>query len=244
MKYLVWFSTIFQCFLTIQNSSAQDTIYIDVHSKKVNENDNYDKYEVFRLNDKNKLIGTVYSKNDRLIRIIEYNNRTDLKYDGKLIEFDTLGNVKKEVDYVLNKKSGYLKTYFSNGKLKRSEKYLLDSMIKSNCYTKSGLDTSYYPYEVMPMFPGGEKEFVRFIRKNVIYPKLARNKGYAGTVYIDFIIDEKGKPSNVRVKEGKYKVLNDEALRIISIMPIWIPGRSDGDPVPVQYTFPVSFKIN
>ena len=98
--------------------------------------------------------------------------------------------------------------------------------------------------EQMPTFPGGDAAFVAYIQKNVKYPAIARENGIIGTVYIDFIIDQEGKPIDVKVKRGGLGGgLEEEAVRVIKSMPAWAPGKQNGRPARVQYTFPVKFKL-
>ncbi len=97
--------------------------------------------------------------------------------------------------------------------------------------------------EIMPEFPGGEEAFIKYLSKNVKYPAFARENNISGIVYIDFVIDKDGKPTNVKIKRGVNKSLDEEAMRVIRNMPSWAPGKQNGQTVKVQYTIPVSFKL-
>lgn len=98
--------------------------------------------------------------------------------------------------------------------------------------------------EQMPVFPGGEAAFIAYIQKNVKYPAIARENNITGTVYIGFVIDQDGKAINVKVERGGLGGgLEEEALRVIKSMPAWTPGKQNGRPARVQYTFPVKFKL-
>ena len=97
--------------------------------------------------------------------------------------------------------------------------------------------------EIMPEFPGGQDELNKYIGKNVKYPAFARENNISGTVYINFVIDKDGKPINVKIERGVNKSLDEEAMRVIKNMPTWSPGKQNGQTVKVQYTIPVSFKL-
>ena len=113
--------------------------------------------------------------------------------------------------------------------------------------------------EDMPLFPGcegaGSKEEIqnctnaelyKFIGKNTNYPAMARDAGIDGTVYIRYLVDEKGKVGNVEVVRGVSggASLDKEAVRVINSIPKMKPGKQRGKPVRVQYTVPVRFTLN
>ena len=98
--------------------------------------------------------------------------------------------------------------------------------------------------EEPPHYPGGDVELHKFTAKNIKYPQEAREKGIQGTVYVSFIVDEEGKITDAKVLKGVNKILDDEALRILSLMPKWIPGKQAGKPVRVQHNMPIKFFID
>lgn len=93
-----------------------------------------------------------------------------------------------------------------------------------------------------PSFPGGESKLTEFINKNRHYPKEAYDKGIQGRVTCWFIVNADGSVSNVSLLRSVNELLNEEALRIFSIMPSWIPGRIDGIAVPVRVVRSVKFR--
>jgi len=95
----------------------------------------------------------------------------------------------------------------------------------------------------MPEFPGGEAAMTKFIIDNVRYPEAAKKSGTQGKVLVDFLVTKTGKLDSVRVKENGNELLDKEALRVISLMPDWIPGENKGDAVDVEMTLPISFKL-
>lgn len=107
-------------------------------------------------------------------------------------------------------------------------------------------NTIYKAVQEMPLFPGGEEEMFRFLMKNINYPeedKLIRNQG---TVFVYFVIDKNGAPTDIKVmnpRKGKEN-LEKEAMRVIGKMPRWVPGKQNGKPALVSFTLPVRFVSN
>ncbi|MDD3322025.1 MAG: TonB family protein [Paludibacter sp.] len=104
-------------------------------------------------------------------------------------------------------------------------------------------DSVYEVAEKMPEFPGGEKALVDFISKSILYPEKALKKKEQGKVIVQFIVDKNGKVENSKILRGVSLSLDKEALRVISLIPDWIPGEQNGNKVSVYQFIPVQFKI-
>lgn len=98
--------------------------------------------------------------------------------------------------------------------------------------------------EKMPAFPGGDKARVKFLVGNVKYPEKARKNGISGTVFVSFIVEKDGSISNVELLRGVNELLDNEALRVVKLMPSWEPGIQRGKPVRVQFHMPISFNLD
>lgn len=107
----------------------------------------------------------------------------------------------------------------------------------------SSLEEIYSEVDVMPEFPGGKEQLLRFIYTNVKYPKQARDKGAEGMVVLSFVIGEDGQAKDFEVLRPVEESLSEEALRVVKEMPKWKPGTLAGKIVPVKYTLPVKFKL-
>ena len=101
----------------------------------------------------------------------------------------------------------------------------------------------YNHVEVMPAFPGGEMGLMKWLSENIIYPKEAQEKGIQGRVTLRFVIKPDGSVEDVNVVKGFDPLCDQEAVRVIKLMPKWIPGKQNGDPVYVYYSLPVIFKL-
>lgn len=98
--------------------------------------------------------------------------------------------------------------------------------------------------EEAPKFQGGDaNSFSRWVNRNLIYPQGAKDDNAMGRVTITFTINETGKVTDVRVLSGVHPDIDKEAIRVVSSSPDWTPGRRDGRPVPVSYTFPIIFHL-
>ena len=103
----------------------------------------------------------------------------------------------------------------------------------------------YFYVEEMPEFPGGISELMKFIQKNMRYPKIAIKKGIKGRVICQFTVTKDGSIENIIVVRGLHKSLDKEAIRIIKKMPKWKPGEDfNGQAIDCKYTIPVKFKLN
>lgn len=97
--------------------------------------------------------------------------------------------------------------------------------------------------DVMPQFVGGNEAMTNFLINNVKYPEKAKKAGKTGKVYVSFIVDVKGKVSNVKVVKSVDPELDAEAVRCVSLMPDWTPGKDKGKAVSVQLILPINFQL-
>ena len=97
--------------------------------------------------------------------------------------------------------------------------------------------------EVMPEFPGGMAECLKFLGKNIKYPVQSQQAGVQGKVIVQFVVEKDGSVSNPKVVRSIDPDLDGEAVRVISIMPKWKPGMQKGQAVRVKYTVPVTFRL-
>ncbi len=105
------------------------------------------------------------------------------------------------------------------------------------------MDEPFLFVEEMPEFPGGEKALLNYLTINVKYPVVAQENGIEGKVYVSFVIDENGRINNVALLRGVDKSLDNEAIRVISSMPKWKPGKQYGKAVKVRFTVPIAFNL-
>lgn len=98
--------------------------------------------------------------------------------------------------------------------------------------------------DVMPEYPGGYEALLKFLAQNVRYPAKAIKNKTEGRVICQFIVDTSGKVTDASILRSLSKETDDEALRVIRLMPDWKPGTHKGKPARILYTLPITFKLD
>ncbi|MCI1188258.1 energy transducer TonB [Hymenobacter sp. DH14] len=102
--------------------------------------------------------------------------------------------------------------------------------------------TIYFAAEEMPAFPGGPAAMLTFLSRKTNYPADALDHQVSGKVHVAFVVDANGHLRDPHVVRGLGHGLDEEALRLVRIMPWWTPGRINGQPVWVSVTLPIGFR--
>ncbi len=97
--------------------------------------------------------------------------------------------------------------------------------------------------EIMPEFKGGERAMYEYLGENVKYPKFALENGLEAKLYVQFIVNKDGSISDVKVLNPEGYGFDKEAIRVVSAMPMWKPGKQAGRKVRVYYVLPINFSI-
>jgi periplasmic protein TonB len=97
--------------------------------------------------------------------------------------------------------------------------------------------------EQQPTFPGGVVEMMTFIKKHLNYPREAANMGIEGKVIVTFEVGKDGKIEKVKVVKGIGYGADEEAERVVKMMPPWEPGKMNGRSVKVKVTIPIKFQL-
>ena len=97
--------------------------------------------------------------------------------------------------------------------------------------------------EQMPEFEGGDDARISFLQRNLNYPPLARENSIEARVQIQFVVGLDGKISEVTPLTHKGWGLEEEAVRVVKMMPPWKPGKQNGKTVPVRFSIPIVFKL-
>lgn len=104
-------------------------------------------------------------------------------------------------------------------------------------------DTVFAVVEEMPVFPGGTEAMMIFMAENIRYPEQARKDSIQGRVFVNFIIEADGKVSNANVLRGIGGGCDEEAMRVVELMPDWTPGYQRGQAVRVSFNMPIMFAL-
>ena len=98
--------------------------------------------------------------------------------------------------------------------------------------------------EKMPEPYGGMTAFMKFLGAEIKYPRIARQNHIEGRVFAQFIIDEEGQITQLKIIKGIGGGCDEEALRVIAMAPDWKPGKQRGRAVKVRMIVPVHFRLH
>lgn len=121
--------------------------------------------------------------------------------------------------------------------------------------TKDSADTE-TPGPKLPEVPAKKPEVLKFVDKmpkldnmaqfiadNLKYPVIARENGTAGTVYLTFVVEVDGSISDIKLLQGIGDGCEQEAMRVVAMMPKWEPGTLKEIPQRVQCSLPIRFRL-
>lgn len=108
-----------------------------------------------------------------------------------------------------------------------------------------GTGLIYQNPEIMPEFPGGLSKFMEFLNLNINYPEWEKRQKIEGRVFVTFVVEKDGSTSTFQVARMPPGSINlgNEAVRVLRLMPNWIPGKIEGKKVRVSYAVPILFKL-
>ena len=105
-------------------------------------------------------------------------------------------------------------------------------------------ETIFQVVEQQPEFPGGTKALMRYLSDNIKYPRISRDNNSQGKSFINFVVNSDGSIQNVTVLRSSGDIhLDNEAVRVVSSMPKWNPGKQQGKAVRVRFILPVVFRL-
>ena len=137
----------------------------------------------------------------------------------------------------------------------------LPSFAQQKPVEKVDSDGVYLMPDQLPEFPGGIQAMMKFLSTNIKYPVEAQKKGISGRVIVQFVIMEDGTLDQAKVIRGVDPLLDEEALRVVKLlpkfipaldeqgnpvksMPKWKPGMDRGEAVKVRFTAPIMFNLS
>lgn len=105
-------------------------------------------------------------------------------------------------------------------------------------------DMVFQHVEKVPEFPGGYAALIKYLKKHLKFPNIAKENGIQGRVYVNFVVNKTGHISDVKILKGVDVSLDREAIRVVQQMPVWTPGEQRGRAVNVSYNLPINFALN
>jgi TonB family protein len=123
--------------------------------------------------------------------------------------------------------------------------FILKSFI-SLCQNDTGIafEGTIVKVENMPVYKGGEKELIKFIKENLKYPSTGISQKIQGLVYIEFFVDSVGVTSKHAVLRGIREDFDYEAIRVARLIKFSDGAKSNGKYVNVRYVIPIKFEID
>lgn len=97
--------------------------------------------------------------------------------------------------------------------------------------------------EDLPQYPGGATEFMKWLTKNLQYPKVAQTRKTQGKVIAHFYVEKDGSITGLKIAQSLSKECDQEALRVLRMMPKWQPGVQNGKPCRTKVSIPIVFKL-
>ena len=104
-------------------------------------------------------------------------------------------------------------------------------------------EVSFDEIEQMPSYPGGIYSLMEYLSNNIHYPEECVKQKIEGRVLIEFVVEKDGSITSLIVKQPVHPLLDEEALRVISIMPRWFPATTKDQNIRVKYTVPITFRL-
>ena len=138
--------------------------------------------------------------------------------------------------------AGFKDSIWTGENLKSGTRYkevYTDKKMLSGTTFKGGKTYTYSEGEGMPIYPGGLKEFYKFVGKTYRYPLAAVKRGTTGRVLLSFVVEKDGSITDIKIIKDIGFGTGREAARVMRNSPNWIPGTQRGLPVRVQYTLPI-----
>jgi TonB family protein len=224
MKYLLSLIVVFSCLL-LSGQMKVDTIYVDKNLERAFKED----AKFYRC----RVLDTV----TKLFAV------TDYTMDGILFQKATYKDIN------LKEGIGSRTIYNPDGKIKVEESFGVNEDLKENSLTKKDPFVSKPAYtrpisdngERMPEFPGGQDGLHKFLSENIHFPEKVKKRGISGKVYVQFLITATGAVTNAKVVRGVGGWCDEEAIRVVSMMPNWAPAEQRGKKVSVLFNVPIIF---
>lgn len=181
-----------------------------------------------------------YKKGGPLIKLISYKDQ-DLKIsDGKYLEYAENGALRVFGKYLNNAKDGIWYKYNDTGKVIKSVKYSNDSIVEIIDPEKKDSVVDYSD-EKEASFTGGDKAWVKYLRKKLEKDNPAEQSFHGGTVHINFMVGTDGIIEELFVSKSVEYILDETSLKIIGSSPKWNPAFQNGKYVRAYRRQPLTF---
>ena len=120
---------------------------------------------------------------------------------------------------------------------------IVDTVVYAEVYDRPEDPEPFTFVQEPPEYPGGNAALLKFIAENTRYPEEAIENNIQGKVFVKFAVAADGSVTRIQIMRGVHPLLDKEAERVVSTLPLWKPGRQNGRPVPVWFNVPVNFHV-
>ncbi|MGB0391019.1 MAG: TonB family protein [Salibacteraceae bacterium] len=228
------------------SSKAQDTIFLNINRDTITIYEEVSRIVVLNYNPETpqEVTELTLDSNCTKIESITYLPFDEKIKNGPKINWYKNGQVHFELNYSNNKMDGINRTFWRDGTLKRDDLFEDGKFISGHVYNNKGEEIEHFDFQVNPTYKRGELAMYRYLNKTVRYPNEEYRKNISGKVIVTFVVEKDGSITNVKVIQGVSEGIDAEAIRVISGMRKWNPGKQDGDLVRVRFALPIKFETN
>lgn len=218
---------------------AQDTIYLDKGYSPIEDSGSASYFRILEPQQDKKIevLEKIFFISGQLKSESYYSSYEDRKLEGTRSTFHESGAPHTEAEYKNGLKHGTYISYWENGQMKRKDLFRKGKLKSGTVWNQDGDEAEYYQLMEEPVFPGGMKGLVAYLKENTVTPEGAGG----GKVKVKFVIKKDGRVADVEVVQSVSPALDLAAYKVVSGMPNWEPGKHDGEKVNVMYTLPLTF---
>ena len=141
------------------------------------------------------------------------------------------------------KKDSIINGNFTKGKMSIEPTEVIELLGELMIYEPKDTNSIFTYTDKMPEFPGGIDSMFSFLRNNTKYPAKAKKDSIEGRIFVQFVVEKDGSVINKKILRGLIKELDEEVLRVMDLMPNWIPGEDKGRKVAVKMSLPFKFTL-
>jgi len=173
-------------------------------------------------------------------------NYKDRLLHGEIVGYNYDGKISFKGYYFKGYMDGKWKFYNSKGKIDKEKTYSYSNGLTEDSteYQTMNYEAKFTVIQRAPRFYNNDIQgFIDFISQNLQYPSECIINRIEGSVDVQFTVNALGQVVDAKVNRSSHPLLDREALRVINLSPMWIPGLQFGTPVNVEITYPVVFKL-
>ena len=198
--------------------------------------------EILSWGDATGLVRTFYPSG-HLKEYVPYGDLTTGQRHGLATTWFENGQLQTRQVFAQGQRTGTLSVYYETGALKRQVDYVAGVEQLGACYDPEGRPVAYYPYEQLPLYPGGAAQLTKEITKALRLPRRLPLEAYLGTLQVEVLLQiaEDGSIRAPRVARSSRLVVFDQAVltAIARLSRRFTPGRRDGQLVACAYYLPI-----